>query len=293
MDERYDMVRSVRDKRYVYIRNYMPHRIYGQHVSYMFETPTTQAWKLLFDQGKLKPPQTYFWEKKPAEELYDLERDPDEVNNLAASPEHETVLKRLRRAQRELALKIRDVGFLPEDEIHSRSAGSTPYDLGHDNQKYPLGPILSTAELAASLQPDALPQLRKALDDRDSAVRYWGALGLLMRGNSAVASARNRLHQALTDEAPSVRTTAAEALAAFGDAEDLKKALDVLLELARTDRNSLYVSIRALNAIDELDEKAESILPAIKELNKTGQAQDARLANYVARLLEKIVADLQ
>src|SRR5687767_8643410 len=75
MDERYDLVRSVRDKQYVYIRNYMPHKIYGQHVSYMFETPTTQAWKRLFDQGKLKPPQTYFWEKKPAEELYDLERD--------------------------------------------------------------------------------------------------------------------------------------------------------------------------------------------------------------------------
>jgi uncharacterized sulfatase len=293
MDERYDMVRSVRDKRYVYIRNYMPHRIYGQHVSYMFETPTTQAWKRLYDQGKLKPPQTYFWEKKPAEELYDLERDPDEVNNLASSAEHQTVLKRLQRVQRELALKIRDVGFLPEDEIHSRSAGSTPYGLGHDNQKYPLGHILSTAELAASLRPDALPQLKKALDDRDSAARYWGAMGLLMRGNSAVASARNRLLVALADEAPSVRVTAAEALAACGDAEDLKRSLDVLLQLARPDRNSLYVSIRALNAIDELDKKAASILPAIKELAKTRQAQDTRLGNYVPRLLEKIIADLQ
>ncbi|MCU0978711.1 MAG: sulfatase, partial [Pirellulaceae bacterium] len=29
MDERYDMVRSVRNGRYVYIRNYMPHLIYG------------------------------------------------------------------------------------------------------------------------------------------------------------------------------------------------------------------------------------------------------------------------
>jgi len=29
MDERYDLVRSVRDKRYMYVRNYMPHRIAG------------------------------------------------------------------------------------------------------------------------------------------------------------------------------------------------------------------------------------------------------------------------
>ena len=34
------MVRSVLGKRYIYIRNYMPHKPYGQHVNYMFITPT-------------------------------------------------------------------------------------------------------------------------------------------------------------------------------------------------------------------------------------------------------------
>lgn len=32
MDERYDLVRVVRDKRYVYMRHYMPHKIYGQYI---------------------------------------------------------------------------------------------------------------------------------------------------------------------------------------------------------------------------------------------------------------------
>jgi uncharacterized sulfatase len=36
MDERYDLVRSVTDGRYVYVRNYLPHLIYGQHLDYMF-----------------------------------------------------------------------------------------------------------------------------------------------------------------------------------------------------------------------------------------------------------------
>ena len=122
MDERYDMARSVRDERYQYIRNYMPHRIYGQYVSYMFETPTTSVWKRLYDEGGLRPPQTYFWETKPAEELYDLRRDPHQVNNLAGSAEHESILRRLRSAQQSHSLRIRDLGFLPEAEIHSRGA---------------------------------------------------------------------------------------------------------------------------------------------------------------------------
>ncbi len=74
--ERYDCVRSVRDERYVYIRNYMPHEIYGQHIAYMFETPTTRVWRELFDAGKLNAAQSRFWQEKPAEELYDLERIP-------------------------------------------------------------------------------------------------------------------------------------------------------------------------------------------------------------------------
>ena len=78
MDERYDMVRTVRDKRYLYIKNYMPHKIYGQYIQYMFVTPTTQVWKQLYDEGQLQPPRTYFWETKPSEELFDLENDPDE-----------------------------------------------------------------------------------------------------------------------------------------------------------------------------------------------------------------------
>ena len=83
MDERYDLVRSVRDERYIYIRNYMPHRPHGQHVDYMFETPMTAKWKAMFDAGALKAPQTAFWEPKASEELYDLQADKWEVNNLA------------------------------------------------------------------------------------------------------------------------------------------------------------------------------------------------------------------
>jgi uncharacterized sulfatase len=100
MDERYDLIRSVRNSRYIYIRNYMPHLIYGQFIDYMFQTPTTRVWKQLYDAGKLQPPQTRFWEPKPPEELYDLEADKSEVKNLVDLPQRLAILSELREALR-------------------------------------------------------------------------------------------------------------------------------------------------------------------------------------------------
>ncbi len=293
MDERYDMVRSVRNSRYVYIRNYMPHLIYGQYVDYMFQTPTTRVWKKLYDDGKLTPPKTYFWEAKPPEELYDLQIDPDEVKNLAGFPEHREILKRLRQAQQNLALKIRDVGFLPEGEIHSRSEGSSPYEMGHDDSKYPLRRIMETAELAGFLKSDAVSNLKTALQDSDSAVRYWGAMGILMRGRNTVVSAREELRRGLADASPYVRIVAAQALGQYGNDEDLRRSLAVLTELARLDKNGIYVSMTALNALDYLDEKAASVKQAISALPVSDPFVDRRMENYVPLLIKKILADLR
>ncbi|MCA9248247.1 MAG: sulfatase, partial [Planctomycetales bacterium] len=132
MDERYDFIRTVTDGRYQYIRNFNPHFIYGQYVSYNFVTPSTAAWKRDFDAGKCNAAQSHFWNLKPAEELYDLSTDPDEVTNLVDSADHQAKLQELRQALREWQFSIRDLGFLPEGEIHSRSAGTTPYEMGHD-----------------------------------------------------------------------------------------------------------------------------------------------------------------
>ena len=293
MDERYDMVRTVTDGRYVYLRQYMPHKIYGQHVTYMFVTQTTQVWKKMYDEGKLNAAQKLFWEKKPPEELYDLENDPEELNNLADSPAHQAILKRLRQAQQDLAVKIRDVGFLPEDEIHSRSRGSTPYEIGHDTQKYPMETIMRTAELASSLKPNAINDLIKSLSDQDSAVRYWGALGILMREKAAVAQTREALRKALSDSSPSVRVTAAQALGQYGSDQDAEKALAVLLEHAPLDRNSIYVSMLALNGLDAMDERARPAKDQIAAISTKNNTPPRTKAGYLDRLRQKILKDLE
>src|SRR3954452_13346333 len=114
MDERYDMTRTARDERYRYVRNYMPHLPYGQHIQFMWEQAGYQEWERLQLAGSLNEVQDRFWHEKPAEELYDLRRDPDEVGNLAGDPAHAGVLARMRRALDEHMLAVNDTGFIPE-----------------------------------------------------------------------------------------------------------------------------------------------------------------------------------
>ncbi len=289
MDERIDLVRSVRDQRYVYIRNYMPHLIYGQHVSYMFQTPTTQVWQRLYREGKLAPAQRAFWEPKPAEELYDLSADRDEVRNLAGSPEHQAVLVRMRKALRAHLLAVRDVGFVPEAELHRRAAGSSMYEFGHDAKRYPLEEVLAMAELAASRDPQAVPQLRQGLRAADSAVRYWAATGLLVRGQPAVEAARDELRPLLHDESPSVRIAAAWALGQYGNPADVSAAVKALGQLAPPRQNGAFTAIFALNAIDALGNKAAPLHTILAAMPTQDPRAPARAGGYVDRLLEKIL----
>lgn len=293
MDERLDMVRSVRDARYVYARNYMPHKIYGQHVAYMFETPTTVAWRKLFDAGQLSKQQAFFWNTKPAEELYDLESDPHEIHNLASSSEHTAILERFRRAQREQVLAVRDVGFLPEEEIHQRAGKDSPYEMARDASRYPLEKILDTAEAAAMLEPSALPTLRAALEASDGAVRYWGALGIRMRGGDAVKSSLPRLRRCLADQLPSVQIAAAEALGSYSDSDDLSAALKVLEQRMIVKKNGFATAIQALNALDALGEKALPLKEKIRAAVGQGEKLDQRISGMPNRVVEHLLARLE
>ena len=289
MDERYDLQRSLTDGRYVYLRNYMPEVPAGQQVDYMFQTKTTKVWKQLFDAGKLNEAQRQFWQSPRApEELYDLQNDPDEVKNLAQTPEGKTLLEKYRRALCTQILGIRDVGFLPEDEIHRRSAGSTPYELGHDTSKYPLERILAKAD-DATLGPAPDPATQKAdLTDADSAIRYWAARSLLRHRQPSPL-----LRAALKDASPSVRVVAAETLGQYGSRDDLDAALKVLLELGDARKNSIYVSLAALNALDRLGTKVQPIATELRALPTEPTDAKHRAAPGVSRLVASIRAQLR
>ena len=294
MDERADLVRSVTDGRYVYLRNYFLHVSQGQHVTFQFKTPTTQVWRRMFDEGKTNEAQSIFWRvPKAPEELYDLQTDPDEVHNLAGSAEHQSILKRLRQAQRDHAARIRDLGFLPESEVHSRSYGSTPYDMARDSSKYPYERISGIAERAASLDADAGHQFAAAMTDSDSAVRWWGALGYLMRGAPGVKAGLEPLRAGLKDESLHVRMIAAQALVQFGDPADLEPSLDTLRRLLPPEKNGALVTIAALAAVDALGESAAPLWSTISAIKEDGTLPDPRYGTYIPRLIASIKSHLK
>lgn len=121
MDEAYDLIRAVRDRRYKYIRNFEPHRPYAQPISYMDQMPTMQELRRLDAAGKLTGPQTLFFRKtKPIEELYDTANDPHEIVNLADSPQHQEILRRLRHELERWQTETNDLGLVPEAVLWER-----------------------------------------------------------------------------------------------------------------------------------------------------------------------------
>lgn len=280
MDERIDLVRSITDGRYVYIRNFMPHRIQGAYLDYMFQTPTTRRWKELYDNELLTGlGQRAFWESKPPEELYDLRFDRDEVDNLLlATKEPPTELRKLRNALEIHMIQTRDLGLLPENEVHRRAQGGAPRDI----EEYPLRDLIKATSMGSS-------QVGDWLEHNDPAIRTWSAIGLSQTTEENLAPWMDVLRTKLADEVPSVRIAAAETLAHHGSWKDARLARDILIEFADLKHSGLYDAMAALNALDALDELSSDDIKRIGKLPRKDAKVPKRLANYVPRLIEHLL----
>jgi arylsulfatase A-like enzyme len=289
MDERYDTVRSVRDQRYVYVRNYSPHRAGGQRNAYMFETPATQVWHRMFTEGKLNAVQAAYFAPHPPEELFDLQSDPFETKNLVEEPGAKAVLERMRAAHVAHVRTVRDVCLLPEAEMLRRAAADSPYAMGHDDARFPLEAVLKVAQRASSGKAADIPELRDALNASDAAVRWWAAMGHRMHGRESVGQSCERLLVRLKDENASVRIAAAEALALYGDAAAATAAMDVLAAASDCVQNDFYDAVRALNGLEDNLSKTGALMDRIKALPRKRPGQPARAGDYADRMVDHLL----
>ena len=117
-DNEYDTIRAVRDSRFKYLRNYNLDKAYYLPLPYREQMPIMQELLRLNEQGKLNPNQEqWFRQQKPLEELFDVENDPHELQNLAEDPAYSDKLNELRTELDSWLSGFEDLGFKPEEEL--------------------------------------------------------------------------------------------------------------------------------------------------------------------------------
>ncbi|WP_182867772.1 sulfatase-like hydrolase/transferase [Rhodopirellula sp. JC639] len=267
MDERYDIIRMVRDKRFRYLRNFEPLKSYYQYINTCEKGATMRELRRLHDAGQLPPAAEYYFSPtKPVEELYDCDADPHEINNLADDPAYADALKRMRDAQTQWIADTGDLGLIPEailaeraETLGSEYAVLRQVDADRYNQR------LGAIAVAASSGPSALNKLVDAAEDDDSAIRYWAATGIGNLGTVAKRAAADSMRARLGDDSSAVRTAAARALCRM---ELPKAALPVLIHELTT--GAQWERLQAAIVLDEIDEQA---LPVIEQMRQGLQYQ--------------------
>ncbi len=274
VDEVYEMSRCVRDKRYKYIRNYMPHLPYVQPSEYPDRAEIMQELRRVVKEGGLNETQKLFWQPdKPVEELYDTLADSHEVNNLADSPDHQRILKRMRGELHKWMTETRDTGLLPEAQMHILAEGSTPYEIAQpSSKKYRLSCVLLAADLVGK-SSQALPKMLDLLKVPQPAVRYWAVVAIGALGSSA-APAAEKLTELLEDSSPNVRFAAAGTLCKLDLCE---RALSVLAKGLEEKRET--VVLHAAREIQSIGNKARPIIQQIMKAQARCKNPDGSYKN--------------
>jgi len=260
IDEAYDLARSVRDHEYLYIRTYMPHLSYNQPSAYSDTADIRKEIERLAADGRLEGAQlAYAGPLRPREELYAVQQDPHQIENLVYSDARQEDLSRMRQELTRWIRDTHDVGFLPEADAWARIGDGTPYALARDPDAYPQPRITGAAALVG--REDSLEEQTELLGDPDAAVRYWAAVGL-EASSRATEESREGLRAALSDPSAVVRIAAAAALArhprdddgdadeASDDPDDLDAAYTVLrAELGGDDLDAALLACRAIELL--------------------------------------------
>jgi N-sulfoglucosamine sulfohydrolase len=235
----------------------------------------------LYAVNQLVPVQSSLLEvPRPIEELYDLQEDPYEINNLAASPAHQDILLELRKAHLKWRRDTRDLGVLPEGILlDERGTYGSEYQLGIQEADR----IEHLWILLGSLHLKTEAELVDMLNDRDPVVRYWSAIGLgnLLEASTAVKIA---LESALSDPSTHVRIAAARGLL-------LKEKNSEALKILRQAIISKGAAgLAASLVVDEAGYNAKELAPELETALEgvySGEVE-SRIPQVLRRALETI-----
>ena len=304
MDESYDMVRCVRDKRYKYIRNFLPWRPYAQHQSYGENNDVMRELRRLHAEGGLNAEQSLFMRsERPVEELYDLQHDPDELRNLAAEKSYEPILKRLAGELGPWMHYTRDLGIVPEAMLQRMvSPGGTRYGLyrrigGERQYADVLAAALGGSALLArqARQTELDPRwigvgLAVTYQSQDPAIAYWGAQIYALSRLDGVYRGMKDQERPMHDN-PSIRVMAAEmTLQGARDDQSLQDESVASLVDLYENGDSRWDQVAAACVIDllpDVEQRAPQLLSVNVRVAK--QLRKARPNDLEAKMLQRWV----
>ncbi|MFQ5808981.1 MAG: HEAT repeat domain-containing protein, partial [Armatimonadota bacterium] len=216
------------------------------------------------------------------DELYDLENDPYELENLADSPRHRTTLEQLRAQLDAWMDETGDLGVIPEPELaEMHKTHDSAYAILRNQENVELVKRLRRIGALREEGASTIGGLIEAMKDPAPAVRYEAARAL---GNLGVEAgqARDVLTAAIADEAASVRVAAARALCKMGMVDE---GLPVLRRELTHKENEVVRHYAAL-ALEDIGEAARPALDDLKAAKDESYDLVRRVATRAVAILE-------
>ncbi|WP_158970844.1 sulfatase [Paraglaciecola sp. L3A3] len=237
-DEKYDVVRSLRKGKYKYIRHYQPFNPDVLYNAYRFKNQALKEWYDLYKAGELNPVQAAFFESKPVEALYDVEKDPFETKNLAADNTHKPTLLSLREELSSRLKSMPDLGFFPESwQVENALANSTKFAK---NNQAEIAKLIDIADLQLQDFATVKNQLKTSLQSTNQWQRYWALISLSRFNQDAIGFSSIVKHIMTSDSNLLNRARAAEYLA-ITDQISGKGILENLVEKSKNNVEALEI----------------------------------------------------
>ncbi len=225
-DELYSLNRSIRRGKYRYARNYQPYQTHSLFNDYRYIMMAFREWRDLYFDGSLNSAQSDFFLPLGTEELYDLERDPMELNNLCDDPKYSKVVGSMRKEMNGYMVEKCDLGLFPEAVIHEEGM-ENPDEWGNVSQKR-IERFVEVADLQLLPFSKAKKSLKRALNS-DDAVEVWWALTSCAWFGTEAESLKPLAEELLHSSRSYVRVRAMVFLSTLGEiftGDDLKSELD-------------------------------------------------------------------
>jgi hypothetical protein len=227
----------------------------------------------LYMSGKLNEIQSAIYQPtRPAEELYDIENDPFEINNLAFDPNYDTILVDLRSRLYDWMAETNDPGLIPEPILEELGKEYGHKTTALQQMKYAdiNARLITIIESGERHNNDVLLE---TLNSQHPSERYWAVTWL---GVNKAENARDKIEELTRDNDPSVRIAANLALYKIDPQYDPITALS-----KEVSHKNLIVGMYTMSAIEQTSIQNDAVKAIAEKASKSDYEFTRRYGNYL------------